>query len=54
MQSNTNWLVEKMCSSSSLALRMSIHSGVQKRLGRVEKFSAFYLVRIMKEFAILQ
>ena len=32
------------------ALRMSIHAGVQQRLGRVENFSAFYLVGFMKEF----
>ena len=42
-----------MCSSGSQVLRMSIHSGVQERLGRVAKFSAFYLVEIMKGFAIL-
>ena len=33
---------------------MSVHSEVQERLGRVAKFSAFYLVGIMKEFVILQ
>ena len=43
-----------MRSSSSQALRVSVHSGVQERLGRVEKFSAFYLVRIIKEFVISQ
>ena len=57
-QSNANWLVTKiLCSSNSSALRMSIAeclSGVQERLGRVEKFSAFYLVRIAKEFSTLQ
>ena len=33
---------------------MSIYSGVQERLGRVAKFSAFYLVGFMKEFVISQ
>ena len=54
MQSNAKWLVEKMHSSGSQALRISIHSGVQERLGRVAKLSAFYLVDITKGFVILQ
>ena len=29
---------------------MSIHTGIQERLGRVAKFSAFYLVGFVKEF----
>ena len=33
---------------------MSVHSGVKKRLGRVAKSSAFYLVGFAKEFVIMQ
>ena len=55
MQSNANWLVgKKMHTSSGQVLRMSIHSGAQETLGKVEKFSALYLVRITKVVVILQ
>ena len=43
-----------MHSNGCQALRMSIHSGVQERLGGVEKCSAFYLAGIAKELTILQ
>ena len=54
MQSKVKWLVAKICSSGSQAWRMIIHSGVQERLGRVAKFSVFYLAGFSKEFVILQ
>ena len=54
MQSKAKCLEQKIHNSGSQVLRMSIHSGVQERLGRVAKFSAFYLVGFMKEFFILQ